>query len=50
MVRCVHGEVQLAMDCKPVFDYGQKQASWEYAGQAYREGIATAQVATPCCG
>jgi len=42
MVRCVHGEVQLTMDCKPVFDYGQKQASWEYAGEGYREGIATA--------
>ncbi|MGK2931234.1 MAG: glycoside hydrolase family 15 protein [Solirubrobacterales bacterium] len=42
MVRCVHGEVQLVMDCKPVFDYGRKQASWEYAGDAYHQGIATA--------
>jgi GH15 family glucan-1,4-alpha-glucosidase len=42
LVRCVHGEVQLTMDCKPVFDYGRSQASWEYTGDNYRQGIATA--------
>ncbi|MFA9399994.1 MAG: glycoside hydrolase family 15 protein [Acidobacteriota bacterium] len=41
MVRCVHGEVQLVLDCKPAFDYGRRQASWEYAGEAYHEGVAT---------
>src|SRR3982074_2871697 len=25
-VRCVQGEVQLVMDCKPVFDYGRVRA------------------------
>ena len=42
LVRCVHGEVQLTMDCKPVFDYGRSQASWEYTGDNYRQGVATA--------
>lgn len=42
LVRCVHGEVQLTMDCKPVFDYGRSQASWEYKGDGYRQGVATA--------
>ena len=42
LVRCVHGEVQLTMDCKPVFDYGRSQASWEYTGEDYRQGVATA--------
>jgi len=42
MVRCVHGEVQLTLDCKPVFDYGRVPAQWEYTGDAYHEGLATA--------
>lgn len=42
LVRCVHGEVQLTMDCKPVFDYGSTPATWEYSGEGYREGVATA--------
>ncbi len=42
MVRCVHGEVQLTLDCKPVFDYGRVPAQWEYTGDAYHEGMATA--------
>jgi GH15 family glucan-1,4-alpha-glucosidase len=42
LVRCVHGEVQLTMDCKPVFDYGRSQASWEYTSDSYRQGVATA--------
>ncbi len=42
LVKCVHGEVQLTMDCKPVFNYGRNQASWEYAGDGYRQGVATA--------
>ncbi len=42
LVRCVHGEVQLTLDCKPVFDYGRAQASWEYTGEDYRQAVATA--------
>ena len=42
MVRCVNGEVELQMDCEPVFDYGQKPATWEYTGPSYSDGVATA--------
>ena len=42
LVRCVHGEVQLTLDCKPVFDYGRIQASWEYTGDDYRQARAGA--------
>ncbi len=40
-IRCVNGEVQVRMDCRPVFDYGRRQAQWSYAGDDYREAIAT---------
>jgi GH15 family glucan-1,4-alpha-glucosidase len=39
-VRCVNGEVQVVLDCEPVFDYGRKQVRWEYSGPGYHEGIA----------
>jgi len=42
MVRCVYGEAQLTLDCTPVFDYGRSPAAWEYTGDAYHEGMATA--------
>jgi GH15 family glucan-1,4-alpha-glucosidase len=42
MVRCVNGEVQVRLDCEPVFDYGRRFASWEYTGSGYREAVATA--------
>ncbi|MEX0619977.1 MAG: trehalase-like domain-containing protein [Solirubrobacterales bacterium] len=42
MVRCVHGEVQLTLDCKPVFDYGRSQPSWQHIGDGYHEVMATA--------
>jgi alpha,alpha-trehalase len=38
MVRCVNGEVQLVLDCEPVFDYGRAFGSWEYAGSGYQQG------------
>jgi alpha,alpha-trehalase len=42
-VRCVMGEVQTVIDCEPVFDYGRKQATWEYAGAGYHEVEGTAE-------
>ncbi len=42
-VRCVTGEVQLALDCEPVLDYGRLHGSWEYVGQGYREGVYSAE-------
>ena len=42
-VRCVNGEVQVHLDCEPVFDYGRQFASWDYTGPAYHEGVARAE-------
>ncbi|MBO0769571.1 MAG: glycoside hydrolase family 15 protein, partial [Solirubrobacterales bacterium] len=41
MVRCVNGEVELTMDCEPVFDYGRERVKWEYTGPGYTDGVAT---------
>ena len=40
-VRCVNGEVEIVLDCEPVFDYGRQPAHWEYAGGGYHDGVAT---------
>ncbi|HEY7599100.1 MAG TPA: glycoside hydrolase family 15 protein [Candidatus Limnocylindrales bacterium] len=37
MVRCVNGEVQLSMDCEPVFDYGRRLAEWRYSEDGYQQ-------------
>ncbi len=37
-VRCVNGEVQVNLDCEPVFDYGRVRGEWEYSGPGYHEG------------
>jgi alpha,alpha-trehalase len=41
-IRCVNGQVEIVMDCEPVFDYGTKQVHWEYTGSGYNDGTATA--------
>ena len=38
MVRCVNGEVQLQLDCEPVFDYGRKLGGWEFTEGGYHQG------------
>ncbi len=43
LVRCVNGEVQVNLDCEPVFDYGRSFATWEYAGGGYHEAVAKAE-------
>jgi GH15 family glucan-1,4-alpha-glucosidase len=43
LVRCVNGQVQLNLDCEPVFDYGRKQARWEYSDGGYHSAIARAE-------
>ncbi|NJC72366.1 glycoside hydrolase family 15 protein [Planosporangium thailandense] len=42
-VRCVSGEVQVTMDCEPVFDYGARQVRWSYTDRVYHEGVARAE-------
>jgi GH15 family glucan-1,4-alpha-glucosidase len=34
--------VQTIMDCEPVLDYGRKPVRWEYTGESYHQGEATA--------
>jgi GH15 family glucan-1,4-alpha-glucosidase len=41
-VRCVNGQVEIVMDCEPVFDYGRKLVHWEYTKPGYSDGMATA--------
>lgn len=41
-VRCVSGEVQVALDCEPMFDYGRKPARWTYTERGYHQGLAVA--------
>src|SRR4051794_11851493 len=42
-IRCVSGEVQMILDCEPVLDYGREQVHWEYTGDSYHQGRATAE-------
>jgi GH15 family glucan-1,4-alpha-glucosidase len=39
MVRCVNGEVQLSLDCEPVFDYGRKVGTWSFTEDGYHQGV-----------
>ncbi len=41
-IRCVNGEVQVTMDCEPLFDYGRQPAKWSYTDYGYHQGEATA--------
>jgi GH15 family glucan-1,4-alpha-glucosidase len=41
-VRCVNGEMQLTLECEPVFDYGRTVGRWDYAGEGYRQLAASA--------
>jgi len=42
LIRCVNGEVQINLDCEPVFDYGRVRGDWEYTGTGYHEGVCRA--------
>ena len=37
MVRCVNGEMQLVLDCEPVFDYGLQRGTWRYSEEGYHQ-------------
>jgi GH15 family glucan-1,4-alpha-glucosidase len=41
-VRCVTGEVQVTLDCEPVFDYGRRPATWSYTERNYGQAVARA--------
>ena len=35
----MNGEVQLTLDCEPVFDYGRTLGRWEYAETGYHKAV-----------
>src|SRR5205823_6629348 len=41
-VRCVNGEVQVTLDCEPVFDYGRLSARWSHTDRNYQQAVACA--------
>ncbi|MDQ4131994.1 MAG: glycoside hydrolase family 15 protein [Actinomycetota bacterium] len=43
VIRCFNGEVQVELDCEPVFDYGRRPARWSYGERSYYQGVATAE-------
>jgi alpha,alpha-trehalase len=42
-VRCVTGEVQVVLDCDPMFDYGRRPARWSYTDRLYHQAMAQAE-------
>jgi len=41
-VRCVSGEMQVAFDCEPVFDYGRYPGTWDYTDRTYAQAVCRA--------
>jgi alpha,alpha-trehalase len=39
-MHCVHGSVEVTVDCEPMFDYGRKAARWTYLGPGYHAAAA----------
>ena len=42
-VKCVHGSVELQLECEPVFDYGRSPAEWVFADDGYGTAVASAE-------
>jgi GH15 family glucan-1,4-alpha-glucosidase len=42
-VRCVNGEVEVVLECEPVFEYGLRPANWAYTQDGYHQGIAAVE-------
>ena len=38
-VRCVHGLVELELECEPMFAYGRVPAQWEFDGDGYCSAV-----------
>jgi len=41
-IKCVHGAVEVIVDCEPMFDYGRVSARWSYEGTGYHSATARA--------
>jgi GH15 family glucan-1,4-alpha-glucosidase len=46
LMKCAHGTVDIAVDCEPAFDYGQRDAQWTYADEGYGLAITTGDAMT----
>ena len=42
-IRCASGEVQTMVDCEPVLNYGRSHVRWDYTGESYYQGVASAE-------
>jgi GH15 family glucan-1,4-alpha-glucosidase len=42
-VKCVQGQMEITLDCEPVFDYARRDPEWEYTGEGYNEAVARAE-------
>ena len=40
---CMQGLVDVTLDCEPVFDYGARNADWNYTGDGYNQAEARAE-------
>jgi GH15 family glucan-1,4-alpha-glucosidase len=47
IAECVNGQVDLDLDCQPVFDYGRRDAVWSFAGEGYGRAVARGAEADP---
>jgi len=45
--RCVHGFVDLEIDCEPAFDYGLSGGAWRHAGDGYGDAVCAADGSEP---
>ncbi len=41
MIHCVNGQVQVRMDCTPMFDYGRTPGQWKHTSAGYHEAVAS---------
>ena len=41
-LECIHGVVEVDLDCHAAFDYGRVNACWSYEGDSYGEAVAWA--------
>lgn len=39
-LKCIHGAVDITIDCEPMFDYGRAPARWTYPGGGYHAACA----------
>lgn len=43
LVRCIHGTVDVVVDCEPSLNYGLSDPVWTYTGSGYGEALAKAE-------